>query len=190
MLWRRATRSAGDRMISSRVLASIQRQIWRLLMLAGVQSPPLSAHRLSRICALQRVTVMDSAGLLGLHGALSVNGRGLVIRVNPALSLEERRFTIAHEIGHTIIDHDVPVLRSWLAARINRPLQLSEARRERLCDWIASEILVPSPAFRAEAEMAPQPDLLSDRLADFGVPEHLIHAHPQSERMRQFRFLI
>ena len=67
------------------------------------------------------------------------------------------------------------------------PLELSDGMRERICDWIAWEILVPAPGFLAEAHLAGRPDLLGDRLHALGAPIAMMMAHSQSHKISQFK---
>ena len=82
----------------------------------------------------------------------------------------ERRFAIAHEIGHTLIDHDVPILRSKLRAKLERPLSISHSAKEQLCDWIAAELLIPQPILAADMTSCGSAGFAVERLAsEFGT---------------------
>jgi hypothetical protein len=70
-------------------------------------------------------------------GELRRGGSGYEIVYATDLSLPRRRFTIAHELAHAIIDQTGP----------NAPRTGKEL--ERLCDLIAVELLMPADIFRA-----------------------------------------
>ncbi len=152
-------------MINQQTLTGLQRLVWVLLHRVGALPPPVSNVQLEHIARLQGALIMESPSLTSLHGCLSTTSDGLVIRVNPHLSPAERRYTIAHEIGHTLIDHDIPFLRTRLAAKLERPLTVSPHIREQLCDWIAAELLVPQLILAAEMTCHPNPELAIGKLA-------------------------
>jgi len=105
----------------------------------------LSDSQLERIAKLQGATIVLSPALSSLHACISQTAKGMIIRVNPRLSPPERRFAIAHEIVHTLIDGDIPFPRQKLTEKIERPLRASHYQREYICDLVASEILAPRP---------------------------------------------
>lgn len=152
-------------MINHRTWASLQRSVWALLHRTGALSTPVSNAQLERIARLQGALIIDSPSMTSLHGCLSATAAGLVIRVNPRLSPSERRYAIAHEIGHTLIDHDIPFLRTRLAAKLEHPLNISSTLRERLCDLIAAELLVPQLVLAAEMTCHASPELAIGKLA-------------------------
>ena len=158
-------------MVSRQTLAALRRHIWTLLLLAGAE-PPVTDAQLEKVANLQGSVVKESPSLTSLHGCLSATSEGLVIRVNPQLTPNERRFAIAHEIGHTLIDHDIPLLRSKLRAKLERPLTKSHSVKEQLCDWIAAELLIPQPILAADMTSCGSAGLAVERLAsEFGTVE-------------------
>ncbi len=83
-------------------------------------------------------------------GELRRDGSGYRIIYATDLSLPRRRFTIAHELAHIVIDRTGP----------NAPRAGKEL--ERLCDLIAVEILLPAEAFVAQL---PKPLRIADIFA-------------------------
>ena len=85
----------------------------------------------------------------------------LVIKLNAASSFARKRFTLAHEIGHLLLN-TVPAFRS--TQRIDEPL-------ERTCDLIAAELLMPTEEALAFVRGigAPTPEKLRMIASKFGV---------------------
>ena len=84
----------------------------------------------------ERVGVTEICGEdLPVSGELRRNGKRLKVVYSNYLSEERRRFTIAHELGHAIFENSGA-----------RPPRTGE-ELERLCDMLASEILLPHEAF-------------------------------------------
>lgn len=72
---------------------------------------------------------------LPISGELRRNGNGLKIVCSSLLSPMRRRFTIAHEMGHAIFE------------KTGRNCPRSGEQLERLCDMLATEILMPTSIF-------------------------------------------
>jgi|HubBroStandDraft_1064217.scaffolds.fasta_scaffold49733_1 hypothetical protein len=102
-------------------------------LLRGAECPPTDLDAIAaRLKA--RVTGEEIFG----SGELRRDGSGYVIVYAADLSIPRRRFTIAHELAHVVIDRTGP----------NAPRAGKEL--ERLCDLIAAELLMPAPIFRAQ----------------------------------------
>jgi Zn-dependent peptidase ImmA (M78 family) len=176
-------------MTSRQTLMAIQRQVWALLRRAGVLTPPVTDGKLERAAALQGASIVDSPSLGSLHGCLSATHQGFVIRINPRLSPAERRYAIAHEIGHTLIDQDIPFPRDRLAHKLQTPLDASPSEREQICDWIAAELLLPQPALAAELTPYANPIPPVAELADeFGTPESAVFLQLEISGHSQLQF--
>lgn len=72
---------------------------------------------------------------LPVSGELRRNGKGFKVVYSSSLSPERQRFTIAHEMGHAIFEASGP----------NCPR--SGVELERICDLLATEILMPAGIF-------------------------------------------
>jgi len=84
------------------------------------------------------VTVLEVADLRVL-GEAHRKGPGHEIRIRKALPRVRKRFTIAHEIAHVILDH--------------RKRRLpGTAQLEQLCDRIAAALLMPRTALRGRIQ--------------------------------------
>jgi len=130
--WRSHAARDFQRMTSS---ASVEDGIARVVsdLLHQVPCPPTD---LDKVCQKLDVSIRDSDELIGT-GALIRDGASFNILCASGLPLERRRFTIAHEIAHLVIDRS--------AKRIVR----HSSELERLCDVFAAELLMPRPVFVA-----------------------------------------
>jgi hypothetical protein len=99
--------------------------------LEGVKCPPTD---LDSVGAKLGVTGFEAADLAG-SGELRKDGEGLRIFYSHYLPAERRRFTIAHELGHAVLERS-----GSHAPRYGKEL-------ERLCDLFAVELLMPKHVF-------------------------------------------
>jgi hypothetical protein len=93
--------------------------------------PPTDLHAIALRLNIQQICSED----LPVSGELRRNGKGFRLIYSSYLSPTQRRFTIAHEIGHAIFENSGP----------NCPRRGKEL--ERICDMIAAELLMPEPLF-------------------------------------------
>jgi hypothetical protein len=114
----------------------IHRLVDALLDAARVESPPAD---LELLASLRRVRQIDLLEMVEA-GRLVPNGTGYLIQVNQRHSDAKRRFTIAHELGHTFFDE---------AAKSSRHLTDSAtglfdlgSEEEYLCDMAAAHALL------------------------------------------------
>jgi len=77
-------------------------QAARLLKKAGVTQAPVPVERLARACGAQVRQVPFEGNLSGL---LYRESEGAIIGVNSLHASTRRRFTIAHELGHLVLEH-------------------------------------------------------------------------------------
>jgi hypothetical protein len=110
--------------------------------LEGVQCPPTD---LDSIGTKLGITGFESADLAG-SGELRKDGDGLRVFYSNYLSVERRRFTIAHEMGHAVLERT-----GTHVPRYGKEL-------ERLCDMFAVELLMPKERFveHANGEVSTQ----------------------------------
>jgi Zn-dependent peptidase ImmA (M78 family) len=110
--------------------------------LQGVECPPTD---LESIGARVGITGFECADIPG-SGELRKDGKGLRVFYSHHLSPERTRFTIAHEIGHAVLEQTGPH-----APRTGREL-------ERLCDMFAAALLMPKNVFveNAHGEVSTQ----------------------------------
>jgi hypothetical protein len=106
--------------------------------LQGAEGPPTN---LDFVAAKLGITGFEAADLSG-SGELRKDGDALRIFYSPHLSLERRRFTIAHELAHALLEKT-----GGQAPRYGKEL-------ERLCDMFAVELLMPEQEFIHHAEGA------------------------------------
>lgn len=111
--------------------------------LGGWDGPPFSVEDLASFCGLD---VRLSHDLADDQDACVTPG---LVLVNARKPLVRRRYSVAHEIGHTLFPdyHDALSKAGRLWRRAD-----DESQFERLCQAAASEILMPADAFRAALE--------------------------------------
>jgi len=119
----------------------IREAVGRLLSRARISEPPVD---LTKVAAVQGVKEIRHREMRRTLGTLSNRSGRLRITLNKSQS-HRARFTLAHEIAHTMLEPqlapDAPVV---LAER--RPS--GSTALERLCDQIATELLLPYDMFR------------------------------------------
>jgi len=99
-------------------------------LLCGVTAPPTDLDAVARKVNVACFLGDDIAG----SGELRSGDAGLIIVYSNYLSKARQRFTIAHEIAHAYFESN------WV------DLSQSSKEIEQLCDMIAAEILMPTPA--------------------------------------------
>jgi hypothetical protein len=104
---------------------------------AGCTSPPIDLTRLAGHLGVTDVRYVP----LSMRGR-TLAGRGSwVIEVNDSLSLPDRRFTEAHELGHLVLGTRLGA-KVGLGARHREDADYD--RIERVCDQMAEELLLPA----------------------------------------------
>jgi hypothetical protein len=107
---------------------------------AGTDCPPTDLEAIARRLDVTEIVGDD----LPVSGELRrADGGGFVIAYSTYSSRVRQRFTIAHELAHTLFERSGP--------RSPR----GGVELERLCDLIAAEILLPSDIFREAAGATP-----------------------------------
>jgi len=108
-------------------------------VLAGVVCPPTDLEAVSARAGAARLLSED----LPFSGELRREGGEHVIVYAAHARRARQRFTIAHEIGHLIFEKT-----GANPPRVGREL-------ERLCDMLATEILLPAACFKQQAGSCP-----------------------------------
>jgi Zn-dependent peptidase ImmA (M78 family) len=131
---KRTWRSTAARELCNRTSsASVEYAVLEIVstLLDNVRCPPTD---LAAVCEKLKVPVIESDDLVGSGALVEQNGEFQIIYA-PGLSPQRRRFTIAHEIGHLIVERSSQ----------NGVRQSGEL--ERLCDVFATELLMPTSTF-------------------------------------------
>lgn len=98
-------------------------------------------------------------------GACCTNGAGAIVWVNGAHSLPRQRFTLAHELGHLWIGHEVGVEVDdipTLSGVTTNPVEIE-------ANAFAAEFLVPAVGLRGRVSGSPSLDDVVVLAADYGV---------------------
>ena len=112
------------------------------ILIAGLACPPTDLDAFGRRIGVAAILTES----LPASGELRRKGKEYVVACAPDLPPTRRRFTIAHEFGHVLLE------------RCGARNVKDNSEIERLCDAIASEILLPRDYFldRAEGETLPE----------------------------------
>ena len=100
-------------------------------VLQGISVAPTDLDALRQRLSISECRSED----IPFSGELRRKGKERAIIYSMHLSRDRRRFTIAHEIGHALLE------------RVGCPLPHTGMEVERLCDKFAAEILMPKPVF-------------------------------------------
>jgi len=124
-------------------LVDIRTNVLAILGRAGIEDVPVDLQQLCARLGL-RVAVED---LGRLDACLIPAQGGKVIKLNSRVPRPRRRFSLAHEIAHALLQLPVapPPQPSPSVCRGNRA---ADRTVERLCDAFAAELLMPYTAFR------------------------------------------
>lgn len=108
-------------------------------LLDNVPCPPTNLEVLAEKLRVTEICAED----LPVSGELRPDGKNFKVVYSNFLSPARRQFTIAHELGHAIFENSGA-----------RPPRTGE-ELERLCDLLASEILMPQNVFLSSVEGTP-----------------------------------
>jgi IrrE N-terminal-like domain len=146
VLWRSA--AASRLLILANGTSTVEEAIEQLALrhLDGVKCPPTD---LESVGSKLRINAFEAADIPG-SGELRRDGDGFRILYSTYLSVERRRFTIAHELAHALLEQT-----GSRAPRRGKEL-------ERLCDMFAAELLMPKSVF---LEMA-RGEVSTERIID------------------------
>jgi len=128
-----------------------------------VRVPPVDVEEL---CRLRKVTLIKTH-LSGSAARLVRLGDRYIAEVNARDPETRRRFSICHEIGHTLFDECPP---SENNENLCENSSYESKLEERLCDAIAAELLMPRDVFsRAVRDCRPSMDAIRRVGATFHV---------------------
>jgi len=123
-------------------------------LMGGIAHPPTDLEALGK-----RLNVSGfEAENMPLSGELRREGTQYRVFYSSYLSATQRRFTIAHELGHAVF------------ASTGRNYPRTGEEVERICDMLAAEFLMPEPEFRRRLGESPTAERILDLAALFKVP--------------------
>lgn len=120
---------------------SLQSMVDDLLVAAGVERPPVRLEPILERLNIQlsaRPGMQEDAVIVPMTDPRLGHPSAWVVYYNPDKPETRRRFTIAHEVGHAILDTE-----EWLASAA-RGGGNRQRERERRVDRFAAELLMPS----------------------------------------------
>jgi hypothetical protein len=120
---------------------------------AALATIPINVQAAAKFVGIEQIVQGD---LQGVDGLLSLTSSGTyVVTLKREQSRIRKRFTLAHEIGHLVVFNSVgrrdgSIAANNLGCRTANPEDLEE---ERLCDLVASELLMPREAFLQQMQL-------------------------------------
>lgn len=124
-------------------LAALRTNVLSILRRAGIASIPVDLRRVSASLGL-RVVVED---LGRLDACLIPHGAGHVVKLNSRVPRARRRFSLAHEIAHALLQSQLGAHRPP-DPTLCRGSATGDLTVETLCDAFAAELLMPYAHFR------------------------------------------
>lgn len=160
-------------------MSRAEAQAARLLKKAGITQAPVPVERLARGCGAQVRQVPFEGEMSGL---LYREGQGAIIGVNSLHAPTRRRFTMAHELGHLILDHTMtqePVTEGQEASsgalHVDRKFLLRDARSSQAVDpqeieanAFAAALLMPREMLRRDFAA------LREEMGDFDLEDDMV----------------
>ncbi len=110
---------------------------WEILINEGITALPVKTGDLCRSLGIKVVAHEGELGAFGDGQSTLLNGKP-IIAVNVCTSLEQQRFTVAHEIGHILLGH---VGEYQL---VNREPSPTDSPIEQAANIFASRLLAPA----------------------------------------------
>lgn len=114
------------------------------------------------LASLAGITVKEKYMDDGQSGKLVIQDKKLEAHINIFDSAERQNFTIAHEIAHTLMDEFEHIQ--------FRKLENKNSEMEKLCDEVASDLLLPADEFSRQLKMH------GEKLASFKHLAKYFHA--------------
>ncbi|MGI0016960.1 MAG: ImmA/IrrE family metallo-endopeptidase, partial [Nitrososphaera sp.] len=112
-----------------------------LLRSCGVKTPPVDIYKLAVHQGIREVRFED----MSLDGELrKLKQGGYMVTLNRKLPEVRKRFTLAHEIAHTLLLEEHAFASCGKQSTSNAPL----GGPEEICDFIAAELLMPDYLIR------------------------------------------
>lgn len=128
---------------SSDPIQAVEIEVRKLLESCGVKTAPVSVEEIAK---KRNIKIAKSVQLKS-DGFLMPQRNGFIVKTKKGLNETKYRFTLAHEIGHTLffdLTTSPPTKRY--------PYCLLDAGEELLCDRAAAEILMPRVIFKPKLE--------------------------------------
>jgi len=126
---------------SRAAIAEVQREARSLAIEAGCEAVPRDFMKIARYLNAEDIRYVP----LAMRGRIMNENGTLFIEINSGLQNHEKRFTVAHEIGHIIVEKQALFAEGkYMKGQFNSKTA-PHSVVERLCDAVAEELLVPLP---------------------------------------------
>lgn len=121
------------------IYKGIREASWRCLLDYGISSLPVDLLRITRSAGIKIVKNSDVNALSGGESGLCIfNGERWFIIYDDEAILGRRRFTIAHELGHIFLGHELT------AGYYRRGGHAGKPKEEKAADMFAARLLAPA----------------------------------------------
>lgn len=141
--YRHLRASVAERASNTKAIrAEALRRVRCEMISAGVAEPPVNLRSLALRLKLRDIVFVP----LPMRGRVMLDGNNVVVEVNENLGQHERRWTIAHELAHLILEKERVAIAEESGRNIDR--SISHGMIEQLCDLCADEILLPQEWLR------------------------------------------
>lgn len=120
-------------------ISEVQRLARSAAVAANCEPVPTELNKLSRSLGVAEIREVP----LAMRGRLLHENGRFVIEVNSDLSHYDKRQTIAHELGHLLVEKDTLLRVPNRSERAQTSCTIKHGELEKLCDAAAAEILVP-----------------------------------------------
>lgn len=120
---------------------------------AALASIPINVEAAAKFVGIEQIVQGE---LPGVDGLLSLTSSGTyLVTLSRKQSRARKRFTLAHEIGHLVVLNSVGRPEGSTAANDLgcRAASAEDLEEERLCDLLASELLMPRKAFLQQMQL-------------------------------------
>lgn len=133
----------GDRTVSG----AARKALRELIPSVGESEIPVDLVSAAKYLGIEQVIEMQTTSFDGL---LSVTKSGnYIVNIRRDQSPTRKRFTLAHEVGHIVLNRSVRASKDAPPAEklVCRAASAEERAEERLCDIVATELIMPRGAF-------------------------------------------
>jgi len=146
--------------------AEIEQRALALLKEHGLLHIPVDPVRLAHAMNIKVFNAKFSDDTIS--GILAKRGPTLTMLINASDSANRKRFTIAHELGHRVLDHFASLESDHtdhVGDLFRSDQDVSADRAEVQANFFAAALLMPEPLVREEFQKSREIDVLATRFA-------------------------
>ena len=164
----------------------IEKRAEQVLTLAGIETAPVPVERVARILGI-KVKRTDLGG--DCSGVLVRNGNRAVIGINSQHSINRRRFSIAHEIGHFDLHRgDTYIDRGYRIHFRDLDSGSGTKREEMEANAFAAALLMPATLVRNAFERQPF-EFTEDNVLEMLAKKFKVSTQAMTYRLMKLRMI-